>query len=286
MDLKRMVLIDGDVLCYHCGFAVEHNLHKVYVNGMEEHGSVASFRYKKDLFEFMKDQEDLMSVVVEQELEPLSFCLYTVKRYIQRVLNETEADDYLICLSPSKNFRHKIATILPYKGNRTSAKPTYIGEIKSYITDKYKTELAVNIEADDLISIRARECSRTADWLPVTASIDKDLKQIPGDHYNTKTGEMSYVMPEEGTKLFYQQCLSGDTTDNIQGIPGMGPGKAKKFLEGKDTEKEMWEVVIEQYTIYERKVDNSIKAEDRAIENARLVYIMHEFDELWEPPQL
>ena len=32
MDLKRMVLIDGDVLCYHCGFAVEHNLHMEWRN--------------------------------------------------------------------------------------------------------------------------------------------------------------------------------------------------------------------------------------------------------------
>jgi len=49
--------------------------------------------------------------------------------------------------------------------------------------------------------------------------------------------------------LFYKQMLMGDSADNIKGIPGVGPKKAEKLLDGLDL-KDMACLVGLQYAIH------------------------------------
>ena len=72
--------------------------------------------------------------------------------------------------------------------------------------------------------------------------IDKDLLQIPGNHYNFNKKTHRFVSDDEAHKLLMIQCLTGDRTDNIPGIKGIGPKKAEKILEGVNTDV-MWRYV-------------------------------------------
>jgi 5'-3' exonuclease len=55
------------------------------------------------------------------------------------------------------------------------------------------------------------------------------------------------VTPAEGIRTFFKQALTGDTTDNIFGIKGIGPKKAEMYLEEFDTEEELYQAVKEKY---------------------------------------
>jgi 5'-3' exonuclease len=87
------------------------------------------------------------------------------------------------------------------------------------------------LEADDIVGYLAYkpefgEC--------IICSPDKDLKQIPGTLYDYKKGEMMIITPEAAEDHFKMQMLCGDATDNIKGVPGLGPVKARaKLSEGK-----------------------------------------------------
>ena len=64
--------------------------------------------------------------------------------------------------------------------------------------------------------------------LAVAVTIDKDLKTVPGWHYNPdKDIEVRYINETEADCFFAQQIITGDSTD---GIPGL-PGKGIKFFE-------------------------------------------------------
>ena len=126
----------------------------------------------------------------------------------------------------------------------------------------------------------------------VIATIDKDLDNTPGWHYNWNKGEMYWVSEGEATKKFYTQLLTGDKVDNIQGIPGIGPKKAEKVLEGCETEEDYYYSVLEAYHNYydNQECDgNTIEPAQCLSENAQLLWMIRELDEdgkpvHWEPP--
>lgn len=132
----------------------------------------------------------------------------------------------------ANNFRNKVATIKPYKGNRPNHKPIHYDAIRKYLQEYHGFTMETTQEADDAIGIAHAELGnwKVEDNGIVIASIDKDLLMIPGNHYNIKTGDMSYVSIEEAWRKFYLQVLTGDTTDNIMGLKGIGPVKADKIL--------------------------------------------------------
>jgi len=130
------------------------------------------------------------------------------------------------------NFRKELYE--NYKGNRKNQPP----EIKealtyghNYMVDKYNAVMANDMEADDLVSIWASECRDDArDY--VVVGIDKDLLQIPGWHLNFIKMEEQYVDEDFANLKLMLQCLTGDTSDNIPGIRGIGPKKAERILHG------------------------------------------------------
>ena len=87
------------------------------------------------------------------------------------------------------------------------------------------------MEADDLVSIWAYE-AREEEVPYVIAGIDKDLKQIPGNHYNFNKQLHEFVDDDNANLNLMLQCLTGDTSDNIPGLKGIGPAKASKILAG------------------------------------------------------
>ena len=95
--------------------------------------------------------------------------------------------------------------------------------IYDYIAGRYTTLIEEDLEADDLLSMLQHEEDT------FIFSHDKDLKQVPGYHYNMDVGQLLYTDEEEGMRLLVGQCLKGDTTDNIPGLHRFGEKAVEKF---------------------------------------------------------
>jgi 5'-3' exonuclease len=104
------------------------------------------------------------------------------------------------------------------------------------------------LEADDSLGI-----NQTDDT--IICSLDKDLLMIPGKHFQWAISGKNWEKPDtfidqtyaDGMKLFYEQCIKGDTSDNIKGIPGMGEAKARKALASIHDELGMFKRVRDMY---------------------------------------
>jgi len=65
----------------------------------------------------------------------------------------------------------------------------------------------------------------------IICSIDKDLLQIKGNHFNWNSDIISIQSDEDADKVFWKQILMGDSTDNIVGIPRVGKVKAERIID-------------------------------------------------------
>lgn len=141
----------------------------------------------------------------------------------------------------------------------------------------------------------------------IIASIDKDMDCCPSWHYrwpiHGKEAEKYFIDEVTAFRNFYKQLMVGDSTDNIQGIPGIGKAnKALKEVDKLTDEREMAEFVFQKYLEYEKKIyeivdqdgnihldwkKDAIKilAYQKYLENARLVWIRREENEIWTPPK-
>ena len=159
----------------------------------------------------------------------------------------------------TNNFRYEIYP--EYKANRERTPLTELVYLfKGWVIDELRNEgeyvsTSDEYEADDLI---AQAVEVMEEHLPIVCSIDKDLRQIPGchfDYYKVKVGEdeegndirmfrgFSYTTPQEGRELLLKQLLEGDGVDGIQGVKGLGPKKSAKLLEGKSKVQQMRELI-------------------------------------------
>jgi len=110
-------------------------------------------------------------------------------------------------------------------------------------------------------------------------SIDKDLDQIPGWHYNFVKQIKYKITPEEGLKHFYTQLLTGDRIDNIMGVPGVGPKTAEKILKQCVTEEELFNAVKQTY---QKAFPNSW--DSKMLINGQLLKIRTKEGEKWHLP--
>ncbi len=156
------------------------------------------------------------------------------------MLEETGADNYRLFLTGKGNFRYNVAKTVPYKGNRKSEKPFHYENIRIYMQSVYNAEVITGMEADDALAINQTEDT-------VICTIDKDLLQVPGKHYNWRKNEHYVIDEYDGWYNFYIQLLQGDRADNIKGIDGIGPTKAERILEGSEDPEDMFERVKAAY---------------------------------------
>jgi len=149
------------------------------------------------------------------------------------------------------NFRKEIDET--YKANRKVTPITkWVSKLKRYAISELENggqivHYSDEFEADDLISAIARQTE--VPHRLIIASPDKDLKQIPGCHFDyyqlkdvdLETGEeykiykgFSFTSEYESIYYLCKQLLVGDTSDNIKGVHGIGKVKASKLLEDKN----------------------------------------------------
>jgi hypothetical protein len=116
----------------------------------------------------------------------------------------------------------------------------------------------------------------------VIVTQDKDLDMIPGLKYDFVVKEPYSVTEEQAMYNFYHQMLTGDTTDNIPGLPGIGPAKAHKALRGVKSE-ELFSVVC---AMYEAHTPEKLDWNTYLLEQGQLLWIQRKRGEIWTPPEL
>jgi DNA polymerase-1 len=185
-----------------------------------------------------------------------------------------------LCLGTAASFRYSLFS--PYKANRkASRKPAGYSQLIQWVIAAgevrgWNIAMLAEVEADDVMGILCRPGD-------VIVSEDKDLLGIPGLHL--RGTEFMEVSEYQADLNMFSQALTGDTTDNYPGCPGIGKVKAEGILAGRPDAAAMWAAVLKAF----EKV--GLTRRD-AITQVRLARILRagEYDEdrelpiLWSPP--
>jgi DNA polymerase-1 len=271
--MAKLLLIDGDLVCFRCAFAVEHNM---YLSCTPDIKEITTWEDKKSCDEFIKGTDAI--VWHRKQVEPVENAIALVDNVLKDI-QDRYADwaGFRVYLSPSVgNFRDTLATRAKYKGNRDGTpRPVHYSAVRQHLISKWGAVVSVGEEADDSIGIAMQSNPGS-----VCVSFDKDMLQLAGRHYDWVTKSERAVTAKEAGKFFWQQALSGDATDNIPGCKGIGEVKATKLLADCKSNAECWDKVLEVY-----KEVHGDEGEAFATETARLVYVRRKNNEMWSPPK-
>lgn len=263
LSSPRIALVDADLWSYDCAFAAQRKL---------EDGEI--------------------------DILPFTYAQNIVDERLTSILNKTGCTEYEFYLTGRNNFRFDVATIAPYKGNRKQPRPYHYANLRSYLEFQYGAVVVDGIEADDILAIRQTEEGDNS----CIVSRDKDLRMVKGWHYGYPVGNqleqplehvdsLGYIrlnrkgkLKGAGMRWFFAQCLMGDRTDNIVGVPRLADIKAFNILKECTNETELYEKTIEAYTNY---YDDEETAYDAFCENATLLWMITERNEdgsykMWE----
>ncbi|MFT6406684.1 MAG: DNA polymerase-1 [Arenicella sp.] len=139
-----------------------------------------------------------------------------------------------------KNFRHHLYQ--DYKANR----PSMPDELRSQIEYVHAAVKALGlplvavpgVEADDVIGTYAKQASEAGQTVLI-ASGDKDLAQVVNQKVNLIDTMKKVILDEAGVlekfgvrpdQIIDYLTLMGDTSDNIPGVPKVGPKTAVKWI--------------------------------------------------------
>lgn len=224
---------------------------------------------------------------------------------ISRLIDKLDADSWIFALTDSArelNFRRSVWP--SYKCHRESpagqqgdGRPLLYKGLRNYLREAYHVIQKPGIEGDDTIGILA---TADLDWLPderVICSVDKDLNNVPGWHYNWRKPELGvyWITEREADRNFMLQTLMGDATDGFPGIPLVGPVKAARILDGVEADipifdehpqRWWWQAVTAafaganlsyDYQMQMARCARILRASDWDTENQRPI--------LWSPPE-
>lgn len=167
-------------------------------------------------------------------------CTRLMKDIVQSWVDWSDSTDFILFCSGSNPYRRKWWS--DYKANRKDKpQPKWRSKLFESVLNKDFGFVSTydNVEADDLIGLSANNNS-------IIVTVDKDLQQIPGLHYNPDRQKITVVDQDLAEYNMYLQILTGDTTDNYPGLRGIGDRKAAKMLE--DAEGiDRWRVCLEAY---------------------------------------
>ncbi len=202
---------------------------------------------------------------------------------IKNIVKGSGCTDYKLFVSGGNNFRYDIDPT--YKANRTGSDPKWREALRLHLIKEWNAYECVGFEADDMCGVEQKEDGSTC-----IVAIDKDLLQVPGLHYSwpiirkntiVREGLFREISKEEGMRRFFTQALTGDTSDNIKGIHGIGPKKAKKILENCVTENEFYDMALQQYYLTCNTDEAFITEGQRFERNLDLLWIFRNLGETY-----
>jgi DNA polymerase-1 len=237
--MKRILLIDADVLVHKVSRAAEHKV-----------------RWPNGVWTWFADEAETLIIL---------------DNYMTALYKNLDTDVCVMCLSSDTNFRKEVfADYKAHRNNSDSYEPMMKQFLRQHFQDNYESFLIDDLEADDVLGILMTTDGYKSNYEKVLCTIDKDLDTIPGVHWNLDKKVVYDVTMAEADRKFYQQMLTGDRVDNIPGLPGYGEKTADKVLDKHPPVKWYDEIV----KIYIAKGYD----EDYAITMARLVRILRAED--------
>ncbi|MBD5391892.1 DNA polymerase I [bacterium] len=168
--------------------------------------------------------------------------VYGFFNMILPVLAAARPDDAFVCVFDASRITFRQDIYPAYKMNRTETPADLITQgamIRAAMTAVGMPVLCIpGVEADDVIATLARQnCTQTDATRIITS--DKDLMQLLSDcvylYDGMKNREIRTpaVLEKFGVtpdRVVDVQSLMGDATDNVPGVPGIGPKKAAELI--------------------------------------------------------
>ncbi|MDR2608971.1 MAG: DNA polymerase I [Rickettsiales bacterium] len=164
--------------------------------------------------------------------------------FLNMVLKYVTHSDYLTVAfdSGKKNFRHDLYP--EYKANRVTPPEDLVPQFailrEAVEAFNFSYEEIEGYEADDIIATLAAKYANHQDFKVVVVSSDKDLFQLLNHNIlifdpikNIYIDEKQVIekFGVNSNKLLDLFSLTGDASDNIPGVPGIGPKTAAKLLD-------------------------------------------------------
>lgn len=245
-----LVAIDADIVLYKAASAAQHVFYDMYPKGKDAQADFLIERFEsfKDMNTWLKregkDEKDfdvVRAVECQEEFQAKLIC----DNMMKTIIRNTGATSMVSYLSDDKNFRHRLAVSTPYKV-RDADKPIHYQAVKDHLKDHWNAVVFPDLEADDALGIASAQCE-ASDMAFIQATIDKDLKQIPGLYYDIDKQTLTMISFEDSLKKFFTQVLTGDGTDSIPGLPSVGEKTAEKVLASCKNPKDYVDAVREYY---------------------------------------
>jgi DNA polymerase I len=171
--------------------------------------------------------------------------LYGFSALVLKLLREYPGAKLCFALDTGPTFRHR--EFEPYKAQRAAAPTPLVEQLRRLngLLEQFGVPMlgAPGFEADDVLASVAAEL-RAADAPALIVSGDRDLLQLADGsvrvHFVGRRGkdavtyDAAAVLERFGvppSQLPSFTALVGDVSDNLPGVPGIGPTTAKKLLQ-------------------------------------------------------
>ncbi|WP_323847763.1 MAG: 5'-3' exonuclease H3TH domain-containing protein [Phytoplasma sp.] len=208
--MRKLVLVDGNSLVFRAYYATYYKNIKLIQNN---------------------EGEDINALIVFINM-------------FKKILEQTDNYICVVFDSKAKTTKHKIYK--DYKKGRVKTPNALIKQI--YLIREYLTLLGINnysqdgYEADDIIGTLAQQATKNNVSVVIFSS-DKDLLQLVDSniivalikkglknviYYNPQKLEEEYFL--KPNQMIEFKSLVGDSSDNIKGVPSIGPKTASKLL--------------------------------------------------------
>lgn len=168
--------------------------------------------------------------------------VYGFFNMILPILSAAKPDDSFVCVFDASRITFRQEIYPQYKMNRTETPADLISQgemIKSGLCAIGMPVLCIpGVEADDVIATLAQQNCNGANQTRIITS-DKDLMQLVSDctflYDGMKQREIRtpQVLEKFGVRpdqVIDVQSLMGDSSDNVPGVPGIGPKKASELI--------------------------------------------------------
>ncbi len=167
--------------------------------------------------------------------------IYGVVNMLKRLLGKEQPSHIAVVFdAKGKTFRHELYS--DYKANR----PSMPEELRAQIDPLHAVIRALglvlisepNVEADDVIGTLASQAVDQGHEVLISTG-DKDMAQLVNDHVTLVNTMTNAKMDAVGVRkkfgvaphqIIDYLALTGDKSDNVPGVPGVGPKTAAKWL--------------------------------------------------------
>lgn len=229
--------------------------------------------------------------------EPTSAVFGFVRKLLS-ILREYEPDSVAVAFDTGTTWRHE--EYADYKATRDAMPddmPGQLDRIRQFL-DALRVPVVTypDYEADDVLGTMARHAAAEGDDVLILTG-DRDMFQLVSDHISilyTRGGpnpqtvvfgpaelnERYELTPEQFVEM---KALTGDSSDNIPGVPGVGEKTATKFLKEYGSLDNLYEHLDEVSGPKTR--ENLREHKERVFRNRRLVTIVTDLDLKYDPAE-